>query len=413
VYLEDRCVVGIQGGDSKITDAGGSAYPAKVMKVSWDYEASDKGSYDKFMAKEIHEQPGIIAQTLKCRVPGKNGNVVLEDVHLSPGWIKNISKITIVSCGTAYYAGLVGKYLLERYLSVPIEVVAASEYRYRPHPEKWRSSPTNASSLLIAVSQSGETADTLAGVRDAKANGCKVLVICNVVGSTMTRESDNIIYTHAGPEISVASTKAYTAQLLAFQLLTLHLARCRGELTSAQAKVILRDLRKVPRQMEQILKEEAKVKILARKFSSAKSIFYLGRGFNYATAMEGALKNKEISYMHAEGYPAGELKHGPIAMIDSEFPVVCICTKSATYDKMISNIREVEARNGRIIILASAKDKRINQLGEDVFYVPETTEEISPILNILPLQLLAYHIARLKGRDIDRPRNLAKSVTVE
>ena len=407
VYLEDGRIAAINSKHRKIMDLDGKAYPIKVHKVAWEYEAAIKGSYEKFMAKEIHEQPQIIEQTLERRAPGNSGKIVLEDVSLTKAQARKISRISIVSCGTAYYAGLAGKYLLERSLCIPVEVESASEFRYRQR--KFMDPHT----LLVFVSQSGETADTLASLRAAKSKGCRVLSIVNAIGSSIARESDDLVYTHAGPEIAVASTKAYTAQLLAFHLLTLHLGALRAEIHLAQSKKVLNELRKVPDQMRALLQQESHIEALAQKHHRAKSIFYLGRGLNYPTALEAALKTKEISYTHAEGYAAGELKHGPIAMIDPDFPVVCLCTRSSTYEKMISNIKEVEARSGKIILLASQSDSKIRSLSPDVIFVPDAIEEISPILNIVPLQLFSYHIARIKGCDIDKPRNLAKSVTVE
>ncbi len=407
VYLEDGRIAAIDLKKVKILDKKGKVYPMKVHKVDWEYEAADKGSYEKFMAKEIHEQPQIIEQTLERRAPDNSDKIVLEDISLTKKQARKISRIAIVSCGTAYYAGLAGKYLLENSLSIPVEVESASEFRYRPR--KFLDPHT----LLVLVSQSGETADTLASLRAAKSKGCRVLSIVNAIGSSIARESDDLIYTHAGPEIAVASTKAYTAQLLAFHLLTLHLGALRAEIGLAHTKNVLKELRRVPDQIRALLQQESRIEAIAQKHYRAKSIFYLGRGFNYPTALEAALKTKEIAYTHAEGYAAGELKHGPIAMIDPDFPVVCLCTRSATYEKMISNIKEVEARSGKIILLASESDSKIRSLAEDVIYVPDATEEISPILNIVPLQLFSYHIARIKGCDIDKPRNLAKSVTVE
>ncbi len=406
VYLEDGRIAAINSKSSKIFDQDGNACPLDVRTIQWEYEASAKGPYEKFMAKEMHEQPEILQRMLQRRVTAK-GVVDLEDVPITPAQFKKIRRVHIVSCGTAYYAGLVGKYMLEKYLSIPVEVESASEFRYRarrglgPH------------TLVVPVTQSGETADTLAGLRDAKVHASPVLAICNAVGSTIARESDGVFYTHAGPEIAVASTKAYTAQLMAFHLLTMYLGRLRGEMSAAQSKTLLNALQKVPVQLEHILMNEGPAEALAQKYYQTKSVFYLGRGFNYPTALEAALKNKEISYMHAEGYPAGELKHGPIAMIDADFPVVCICTKSATYDKMVSNIKEVEARNAKIVLVANEGDKAIRAMAADILAVPETLEEVSPMLNIVPLQMFAYHVARLKGCDIDKPRNLAKSVTVE
>jgi glucosamine--fructose-6-phosphate aminotransferase (isomerizing) len=299
-----------------------------------------------------------------------------------------------------------GRYFLEHYTDLAVEVDYSSEFRYR-------SPKLDRNTLVMTVSQSGETADTLASLRMAREKGCRIVSVVNVMGSTIDRESDGVIYTRAGPEIGVASTKAYTAQLAALVLFTVYAGRLRGQISPEEARRVLAELEILPGKIERALRTEAQIRELAPKYAGAKSAFFLGRGFNYPTALEGALKLKEISYLHAEGYPAGEMKHGPIALIDREFPVVCICTKGEKYDKMISNMKEVEARGGRIIALATEGDVALKEIAEDVIYVPETREELSPIVNVVPLQLLAYHIARLRGCDIDKPKNLAKSVTVE
>ena len=312
----------------------------------------------------------------------------------------------VVSCGTAFYAGFTGKYLIEHYTSLPVEVDLASEFRYR-------APKLDPGTLVFTVSQSGETADTLAGIRMARARGARVISIVNVVGGSIARESDGVIYTHAGPEIGVASTKAYTAQLTAFYLFTVYLGRLRGEMTEETARGLIHDLQQVPGWLDEVLEREDAIRAVAEKHYRAPSALYLGRHFNYPNALEGALKNKEISYMHAEGYAAGEMKHGPIALIDDKLPVVCIATAGSVYDKMISNIREVGARSGRIVSVASDGDEEIAAISEDVIFVPKVPEEYSPIVNVVALQLLAYYIARIRGCDIDKPRNLAKSVTVE
>ncbi|HRZ87538.1 MAG TPA: glutamine--fructose-6-phosphate transaminase (isomerizing) [bacterium] len=407
IYLDDGEIITMKTGGYHITDFKGNKVKGVVKKVTWDVEALDKAGFEKYMLKEIHEQPNIIRQNLRMRVTKDKKGVAFDDFTISDDVLKKISKIYIVSCGTAYYAGFTGKYLMEHFTSLPVEIDLASEFRYR------KPKLLNENTLIIAVSQSGETADTLASVYEAKGKGCKVLAICNVVGSTLTRESDGTIYINAGPEISVASTKAYTGQLLSIYLFTIYLAKLKGEMTAAAAAALIKELEAVPNKMEKIMRGEQEIIEIAKKYCKAKSAFYLGRGFNYPNALEGALKNKEISYMHAEGYAAGEMKHGPIALIDENFPVVCIATKGSTYDKMISNMKEVEARKGRIIAISSNGDKNVPQIAETVISVPETAEEVSPLVNIMPLQLLAYYIAQYKGCDIDKPRNLAKSVTVE
>ena len=314
----------------------------------------------------------------------------------------------IVSCGTAYHAGMYGKLLLENLTGIAVETDLASEFRYRD-PK------IDPGTLIIPVSQSGETADTLASVRMAKGWGCKIFSICNVEGSSVVRESDSTFFTNCGPEIGVASTKAYTAQQMAFALLALYIATARGDLTSDQLKGYLADLREVPDAVHYVIQQKTIIQEIGEKHHDGPSSLYIGRRFNYPTALEGALKNKEISYQHAEGYAAGEMKHGPIALINESLPVICICTKTAdeVYEKMLSNIKEVEARSGRIIAVATEGDTELSKLSDDVIYVPEVRDEFSPMVNVAALQLLAYYAARARGTDIDKPRNLAKSVTVE
>lgn len=315
-----------------------------------------------------------------------------------------------MSCGTAYYAGLYGRLLLEQFTALPTEADLASEFLYR-------SPKMNSRTLVLAVSQSGETSDTLAAVRRAKEkeNECTILSICNVPGSSLTRKSDGIFYIHAGPEIGVASTKAYTAQLMAFALLTIYMGKQRGDISHRRSETLIESLEEIPHAIHYVLERKDSIQAIADKHHDGPNALYLGRRFNYPTALEGALKNKEISYQHAEGYAAGEMKHGPIALINEYLPVICICTRTAddVYEKMISNMKEVEARHGRIIAIANEGDKQVEQIAEDVIFVPETREEFSPIVNVVALQLLAYYAAQARGTDIDKPRNLAKSVTVE
>ena len=406
VYLEDGDLARLTRNGIEIFDGALAPVSRTQHRVEWTIEQAEKGGFEKFMLKEIHEQPEALRNTLIGRIlPDKTG-VVLELPRVDEEAIRSLTKIFIISCGTACYAGMGGRYLLERYTDLAVEVDYSSEFRYR-NPRLDRNT------LVVTVSQSGETADTLASLRMAKERGCRIVSIVNVMGSSIDRESDGVLYTRAGPEIGVASTKAYTAQLAAFVLLTVHAGRIRGQMDGEEARGILAELEALPEKVARALRLEAQIREIAANYAGARSAFYLGRGFNYPTALEGALKLKEISYLHAEGYPAGEMKHGPIALIDREFPVVCICTKGENYGKMLSNIKEVEARGGRIIALATEGDDALAEIAEELIQVPPTREELSPIVNAVPLQLLAYHIARARGCDIDKPKNLAKSVTVE
>ncbi len=406
IYLKDSQMAVIHKDHCQVKDLLGRSVPFKVDHVTLKVEEAEKGGFEKFMLKEIYEQPNILKNVWMGRINLEKGAVSFEEKILDLAESRSIERLMIIGCGTAYYAGLCGKYILERYTSIPVEVELGSEFRYRAI----QLSPGTA---VLAVSQSGETADTLASVRKARELGCRVISIVNVVGSTLTRESDHVIYTQAGPEISVASTKAYLTQLAALYLLSVFLGRARRQMTNQAARGLLSELMKIPEKIQWILDHQDAIKIAAKKYHQAKSSFYLGRGFNYPTALEGALKNKEISYSHAEAYAAGEMKHGPIALIDKQFPVVCICTQGNTYEKMISNVKEIEARGGKIIAIANPGDRIVKQLTRHVIEVPETVEELSPLLNVIPLQLLAYYIALYRGCDIDKPRNLAKSVTVE
>ncbi len=406
IYLNDGEVIRMTADSFRVSDLEGNPVEHEIHEIDWDAEAAEKGGFEKFMLKEIHEQPRVVRETILGRVSRDGKEIQLEDMNLDPEDLRTAGKMFIVSCGTAFYAGFTGKYLIEHYTSLPVEVDLASEFRYR-------SPKLDEKTLVFTVTQSGETADTLASIRMAREKGCKVISIVNVVGSSIARESDGVIYTHAGPEIGVASTKAYTSQLTAFYLFTVYLGRIRGDLPEETAAELIANLQKVPDWLEEVLRREDRIREIAGKYYQAQSALYLGRHFNYPNALEGALKNKEISYMHAEGYAAGEMKHGPIALIDENLPVVCLATRGSFYDKMVSNIREVGARNGRIVSVASDGDEEIAKISEDVIYVPEVPEEYSPIVNVVPLQLLAYYIARARGCDIDKPRNLAKSVTVE
>jgi glucosamine--fructose-6-phosphate aminotransferase (isomerizing) len=374
---------------------------------------AEKGGFKHFMLKEIFEQPRAVRDTTLGRVSLDSGKVFLDEMDISDAEFRASNKVNIAACGTSWHAGQAGKFMIERLARVPVEVDYASEWRYRdPIVEK------NAITMLIT--QSGETADTIAALREARAKGSKTLGICNVVGSMVTREANGTIYTHAGPEIGVASTKAFTAQLTALFLFALHLAEVRGEVNAEEAKKLISELQRIPAKLETLLAREEDTEQLAKEYHRAQDFLFLGRGIHYPIALEGALKLKEISYIHAEGYPAGEMKHGPNALIDEDLPVVIIATKDDNdpgsvlrYDKTLSNLKEVKARSGVVIAVATEGDEDIKEAADHVLYVPAAPELLSPILEIVPLQLLAYHIAVRRGCDVDQPRNLAKSVTVE
>lgn len=406
VFLEEEELVVLTKDSYRITDLKGKEIFRKPIRVSWDIAQAQKQGYKHFMLKEINEQPGIMADLLKMRIGTGNTKIVFEEQKIPESLLKEIKNIVIVACGTAYHAGLVGKYILESVCSIPVNVDVSSEFRYR-------NLLIDKNTLVIAISQSGETADTLAGIREAKKHGSTVLSICNVLGSTLTRESDGVIYTHAGPEIGVASTKAYTAQLLTFYLLAFYLAQIRNILTPAEINRYLEGLNRIPRQQAEILKNQEAIAKLAKRHSHFGSFLYLGRNINFPSALEGALKLKEISYIPAEGYAAGEMKHGPIALIDEYRAVVCVAAESHVYEKMISNLQEIRARKGKIIAIATNGDKKIKGQTREVIGIPKCEELFSPLLVALPLQLIAYHIAVKRGCDVDQPRNLAKSVTVE
>jgi len=406
VFMEDGEVVVLGPDGPMFSDLGGAPVVKTPTEIPWDPIMAEKGGYKHFMLKEIHEQPRASRDTLLGRVSLESSTVLLDEIGLSDDELRAVERMAIVACGTSWHAGLVGKFLIERLAGIPVEVDYASEFRYR-HPL------VDGSTLPIYISQSGETADTLAALREAKAKGAKSLAICNVQGSMVTREASGTIYTHAGPEIGVASTKAFTSQLVAITLLALKLGQVRGKLSDEAMLEIVKALYHVPAQMEQCLSDDSHLRELARTFQNHRDFLYLGRGVNYPIALEGALKLKEISYIHAEGYPAGEMKHGPIALIDEEMPVVAIAPHDAVFDKMLSNIEEVKARSGIVIALTDEEDADLSAKCDAVILVPRTHPLLSPMLMVLPLQLLAYHIALLRGCDVDQPRNLAKSVTVE
>jgi len=375
-------------------------------KIMWDAVMAEKEGYRHYMLKEIHEQPRAVRDTFTGRMFEESGEVFFNDLQLTPEEWSHFSRVHIVACGTSWHAGLVGKFLLEDAARIPIEVDYGSEYRYR-------NPIVDDQTLVIGVTQSGETADTIAGMQEAKKKGAKLITICNVIGAAATRMSDGVIYTNAGPEIGVASTKAFTTQLTAFYLLSLYIRQLRGQNVDDR-RYAMHEMRVMPHKVEHILKHQEKhIEELAYKYSKAQDFLFLGRGVHYPIALEGALKLKEISYIHAEGYPAGEMKHGPIALIDENLPVVAIATHTPVYDKVLSNLQEVKARDGKLIVICDEGDEAIKKLADDVIEIPWSVEPLQPILAVVPTQLLAYYIALRRGCDVDQPRNLAKSVTVE
>ena len=406
IFLEDGEMVIATPAGLRITDFWGKTRKRAPQRIDWSSSMAEKGGYRHFMLKEIHEQPRAILDTLAGRMRPESGEVFFETLPLPVEQLADLKKVTLVACGTSWHAALVGKFMIEGLARIPVEVDLGSEYRYRdPVVEE--------GTLCVAISQSGETADTLAGMREAKAKGAVTVSICNVVASTIAREADGVIYTHAGPEIGVASTKAFTTQLVALYLMAIHLARARRIITRSEMSLHLIDLTELPRKIEEFLKREAEIAAIAKKYKDACDFLYLGRGISYPIALEGALKLKEISYIHAEGYPAGEMKHGPIALIDERMPVLVLCAKGESYEKTLSNLEEAHARGGQVIAVGTEGDDILEGKSEDVIRLPSCGRYARPILEVVPLQLLAYHMAILKGTDVDQPRNLAKSVTVE
>ncbi|URA10175.1 glutamine--fructose-6-phosphate transaminase (isomerizing) [Thermospira aquatica] len=405
IYLEDKELVVLKSERYKAYDLDYQRIDKEVVKVEWDINAIELGKHETYMEKEIFEQPEAIRNALRGRVVIEEGMVKFGGLNMTEEEIRRISRIVITACGTSWHAALIGKYLIERFGEIPVEVDYASEFRYRNPILK-------EGDLVIVISQSGETADTLEALREAKRKGVRVLGLTNVVGSTIARESDGGIYLHAGPEIGVASTKAFTNQVVSLILFAIYLGRLKN-MSLYEGQRLLKELSLVPEKIQQILEQQDTIKKIAEKYHEAKNFLYLGRGVNYPVALEGALKLKEISYIHAEGYPAAEMKHGPIALIDEFMPVVFIAPRDALYEKVVSNIHEVKARHGKVIAILSDKDDHVLRYVDDALYIPQTMEEFSPLLTVVPLQMMAYHIARIKGLDVDKPRNLAKSVTVE
>ncbi|MBI4653926.1 MAG: glutamine--fructose-6-phosphate transaminase (isomerizing) [Nitrospirae bacterium] len=389
-----------------IYDLNGNPLDKKIANITWSPAMAEKGGYRHFMLKEIYEQPRAIMDTIRGRFSLEDGEVNIEEFSMTMDELREIDKIFLVACGTSWHAALVGKYMLEDIARVSSEVDIASEFRYRNPIIPKRS-------LVVVITQSGETADTIAVQREVKRCGAKVLSICNVVGSTSARDADSVFYTHSGPEIGVASTKAFTTQLVAIYLFSIAMAYAKGTIDKDKTRAMLQELMLLPEKVERVLQLDSSVLKIAREFFQVKDFLYLGRGINYPIALEGALKLKEISYIHAEGYPSGEMKHGPIALIDDDMPVVVLAPKDKVYEKVLSNIEEVKSRGGKVIALTTEGDGTISSLTGNVIFIPETNQHLTPILFTVPLHLLAYHIAFLRGCDVDQPRNLAKSVTVE
>ena len=412
-FLADGDMAVVTPHGVQLTDFEGRPVNRQVQHVTWDPIQAEKGGFKHFMLKEIYEQPRAVRDTTLGRVSQDTGHIFLDEMDISEAEFRSAAKINIIACGTSWHAGQAGKFMIESLARVPVEVDYASEWRYRdPIVE--------SNTITLVISQSGETADTIAAQREAKSKGSKTLAICNVVGSMITRESAGTIYTHAGPEIGVASTKAFTGQLTALYIFAMYLAQVRGVMPPEKARAAMLELTRIPAKLETILAHDQACDELAKRYQKVHDFLFLGRGIHYPIALEGALKLKEISYIHAEGYPAGEMKHGPNALIDENLPVVVIATRDVNdpdavlrYEKTISNLKEVKARSGVVIALATEGDEEIKESADHVLYVPPAPEELAPILEIVPLQLLAYHIAVRRGCDVDQPRNLAKSVTVE
>jgi len=405
VYLDDNEIAVLTKDKMETTDIDNVQISKSIDEIQWNLDKTEKGGYEHFMLKEIYEQPQTLRDAMLGRFEKDSNLVHLGGLKEKENVLRDVRRIIIAACGTSWNAGLIGEYMIEEHLGIPVEVEYASEFRYRnPIIEE--------GTMVLVISQSGETADTLAAMQEAKKKGAVILSICNVVGSSIARESDCGIFLHAGPEIGVASTKAFTSQISVLFLLTLFLARIRGkkEVLNSDLTDKLRD---IPGQVQQILDRKDQIVKIAQLYSDSDNFLYLGRGYNYPVALEGALKLKEISYIHAEGYPAAEMKHGPIALIDKNMPVVFIATTDRVYAKVLSNIDEVRTRGGKVIAIANEQNNEISEMVDHVLYIPETIDVLTPILSVIPLQLLAYHIAVMRGCDVDKPRNLAKSVTVE
>ncbi len=405
LILENNEVVELDRKGYRVTTFDNKPVKRDTFQVNWDAEAAEKSGYEDFMLKEIFEQPVAVRETIRGRI-SDDYRICLDEIELTENEIKSFKKVFVVACGTSHHAGIAGKYAIEQWAKMPVEIEIGSEFRYRDPI-------IDSSTLVIVITQSGETADTLAGLRSAKERGGKILAITNVVGSSVTREAHGVLYTHAGPEIGVAATKTLVSQMTALFLLALFLATTRGSIDKEAAKSIMDEINKLPDKVARILDNVELIREWSRKYCNCSDFLFLGRGVGLGVALEGALKLKEISYIHAEGCPAGEMKHGPIALLDETVPVVAIATRNRVYDKMLSNIQEVKARSAPVIAIATEGDKKIQSYADLVYCVPDTNELLSPILAVVPLQLLAYYMAKLRGCNVDQPRNLAKSVTVE
>ena len=405
LVLEDDEIVTLSADGARLTDVNGKVVDREPREIEWNLLQAEKGGYSHFMLKEIHEQGSVVNESLLGRID-EAGEVTLPEVNLTPEDIRAIGKIVIVGCGTSWHSGLIGKFVLEQLVGIPVEVDIGSEFRYRE-------SILDETCLVLAITQSGETADTLAAMRKARARGARTISICNVIGSTASRDADGVVYTQAGPEIGVASTKAFVSQLVVLNLLALYLARHRGSADPEMLATYAGELREIRGRVEHILGQFDEIGDIAETFKDVGHFLFMGRGINYPIALEGALKLKEISYIHAEGYPAGELKHGPIALIEDDMPILAIATPGVTYAKMVSNIDQVKARGGKVVALIADDEASPPESADYLIRVPRCREELSPIVNVVPLQIFAYRIAVSRGCDVDQPRNLAKSVTVE
>jgi glucosamine--fructose-6-phosphate aminotransferase (isomerizing) len=408
IYLEDGEMASIIAGealDIRLIETDGAVDPV-IHKLQMDLESIEKGGYDYFMMKEIYEQPRAIYDTFRGRLLPEQGMIKMSGMEEYADKFRNADRIIMTACGTSWHSALVAEYLFEEFARIPVEVEYGSEFRYR-------NPVIRKNDIIIAISQSGETADTLAAIKMAKSAGAMVFGICNVAGSSIARETHAGAYTHAGPEIGVASTKAFTSQVTVLTMMALELGKMRGEFSTSEYRSLLSELNNIPKKIEKVLESKELIEEISRLYKDATNFLYLGRGVNFPIALEGALKLKEISYIHAEGYPAAEMKHGPIALIDENMPVVVVAPNNGHYEKLVSNVQEVKAREGKVIAIVTAGDKELVNSADHVIEIPETLEALTPLLTVIPLQLLSYYIAVMRGCDVDRPRNLAKSVTVE
>jgi glucosamine--fructose-6-phosphate aminotransferase (isomerizing) len=405
IYLSDRQLCVLTPNGWKIQDENQASVSPKVHQLDWEPGGADKGPYEHYMLKEIYEQPEALQNTMRGRLDDADATAHFGGLNLDAQQLRRADRLIMTACGTSYHAALVGEYLFEELARIPVEVEYASEFRYR-------NPPIDRSTIVVAITQSGETADTLAALRESKRKGHPTLALCNVVGSSIAREADGGVYLHAGPEIGVASTKAFTNQVMVLTMLALYFGRLR-HLSSSQGERMIRELRSVPDWIRQTLSCDEAVRRIARRYAGVSNALYLGRQYLYPVALEGALKLKEISYVHAEGYPAAELKHGPIALVDANTPSVFLIPQGTVYDKVMSNLEEIKARGGPVIAITTEGNHEVAEKADEVIYVPEVPEYLQPLIAVVPLQLLAYHVALLRGCDVDKPRNLAKSVTVE